>query len=181
MEALDELRRLVPPPPAGEREPVRWERAEEELGLALPADYKALIDEYGAGSFDDFLWVFEPYHDNQFLDLLWQTPNHLRVLRTLVEDGGGEEPYLLRSEPGGLVSWGLTDNGDMCFWHVTSRDPSEWTVALRPSRSSQWHRFEGALTEFLVEMLSGRERVSIFPEGVPSSAPGFTPAPTSAT
>jgi hypothetical protein len=43
----------------------------------------------------------------------------------------------------------------------------------RRARGPDWHLYEGELIDFLVAVIEGRERVSVFPEDVPSESPGF--------
>ncbi|MFJ5804057.1 SMI1/KNR4 family protein [Streptomyces decoyicus] len=47
------------PPPGGGRT-VKWAAVEEALGIALPADYKRLVQTYGGGIFAGVLWLLEP-------------------------------------------------------------------------------------------------------------------------
>lgn len=175
MASLDELRRIVPPP-AGTSPTVDWASAQAALGVDLPSDYVALIDEWGAGSFDDFLWVFAPGHPNVNLDLVQQAEEQSAALRETAE-AGEEHPYEPAVAPGGLLPWGLTDNGDVCYWVLSESEPLLTAfIAINESRGPEWHRFDGDLTDFLVGFLTGRERVSVFPDDVPSAAPGFVRA-----
>lgn len=48
---IDRLCELVPPPVNPVYHQGDWEAVESQLGLALPADYKLLIERYGRGSF----------------------------------------------------------------------------------------------------------------------------------
>lgn len=172
---MDELRRLAPPPD-GRPEPVDWAAAESTLGVSFPADYRSLVDAWGAGCFDDYLWVFAPGHPNPNLDLPGQTERELAALEELRADGE-DVPFDTRVAAGGLLAWGITDNGDVGWWHL--RDPSApdtWTVAINESRSPEWETFDGTVVEFLVALLDRREPVSFFPDDVPSGQPDFVRA-----
>jgi hypothetical protein len=61
MSASEDLLRLAPPP-GGEPEPppVDWARLESSLGASVPSDYKWLVEAYGPGTFDHFLYVLQP-------------------------------------------------------------------------------------------------------------------------
>ncbi len=48
-----------------------------------------------------------------------------------------------------------------------------WGIAVNEGRGPEWHLFEGGVVDFLVAVLEGRERVSVFPEDVPSGSPAF--------
>jgi hypothetical protein len=68
--AIDELKALIPPtrPPLPELD---WTSVEERLGLRLPLDYKRLIEAYGQGSFDGFLWVLQPLGSTGVARVRW--------------------------------------------------------------------------------------------------------------
>lgn len=83
-------------------------------------------------------------------------------------------PHPLHPEPGGLVPWGITANGDVCWWIRADRDPARWTVAVSESRGPDWSRFPGTMCAFLAAVIAGVWRCPIFPEDVPSRAPAFT-------
>ncbi|MBB3732477.1 SMI1/KNR4 family protein [Nonomuraea dietziae] len=61
MTTIDDLVALVPPP----TEPVDargdWHEVEAALGLALPTDFKALIERYGLGQFVDHITPLTPF------------------------------------------------------------------------------------------------------------------------
>src|SRR4051812_47028067 len=60
--SLAALKKRLPIPAKPEATPdAGWEIVEGVMGQALPADYKSFIDEYGAGSLGDFLWVLSPF------------------------------------------------------------------------------------------------------------------------
>lgn len=171
MGALDDLRRIAPPP-AEPPAAVDWNAARSALGVGLPPDYTALVDEWGAGTFDDFIAVFAPGHENPHVELVHEAEGWLSALEAQVEDGE-DLPFPPRLAPGGLLAWGVSGNGDPCFLHMRSEDPARWTVAVQEARGPDWHVFEGGVVDFLVAVLEGRERVSVFPEDVPSENPAF--------
>jgi hypothetical protein len=166
--ALDRLLALAPPP-RGDRPAHDWAQIEDAIGFRLPKDYKALTDRYGLGQFDDFLYVYEADAPIKDFDLLARRDEDLEALREL-----GPEPET-PADPevgvGGLLPWGTTDNGDVCYWHLKSEDPSTWTVLVNEGRAPEWHQYEGSMTEFLVDVLTGVERVEVFPEDFPPEPP----------
>lgn len=171
MSSLDDLRRLAPPP-AERPPPADEDAASSAFGVRLPADYLALVGEWGAGTFDDFISVYAPGHPNPNLDLVREAEGWSWALEQEVE-AGERHPFAPHIGPGGLLAWGASANGDPCFWHLRSPDPGSWFVAIQEARGPDWHIYEGGLVDFLVAVLEGRERVSVFPEDVPSAAPGF--------
>ena len=170
--AVTELTSLIPPA----RTPLLvpdWADIERRLGLRLPLDYRRLVETYGQGSFDRFLWVLQPSETNQNLDLVRQHGTQLDALRAL-RDSGEAMPFGVEESAEELVPWAVTDNGDVCHWVVSaSDDPNEWSVAVNEARGSQWESFGLTATEFLVAVLSGDLRVRVFPHDFPSAAPTF--------
>lgn len=171
MATLDDLREIAPPP-AEPPPPVDWEDAAAQLGLRPPSDYMALVDEWGAGTFDDFIAIYVPGHTNPNLDLIREARGWAWALQEEAQ-AGEQHPFDHRIAPGGLLAWGVSGNGDPCFWHLREEDPAAWIVAVQEARSPDWHVYEGGLVDFLVAVLSGRERVSVFPDDVPSDAVTF--------
>lgn len=174
MAALDDLRRIAPAPPQAPPA-VDWAAAGAAVGTRLPRDYMKLVDEWGAGTFDEFISVFAPGHDNPNLDLSHEAGGWQWALRQQVE-AGERHPFDPRIRLGGLLAWGASANGDPCFWHLRTDDPASWVIAVQEARGPDWHTYEGGLVDFLVAVLDGRERVSVFPDDVPSAAPSFVRA-----
>ena len=170
-EALDELRRLVPPPedppPAAD-----WAAAREKFGFDLPDDYRALIDVYGAGLFDEELMVLAPGHPNENVDLLRQADRQLWGLRYVRDQAGEELPYEPEPVSGGLIPWAITGNGDVCYWRVAD-DPARWTVIVDEVRGGEWYPFDGTATEFLAGLFGGRVTAEFYGGDWPSDAPAF--------
>lgn len=172
---LDRLKELSPPPPSGGAQP-DWQAAEEAVGSALPTDYKQLVKAYGPGSFDDFIWILQPMHDNRHLDLVHQRDIQLDALRTL-RAGGEEIPFDVDAGEEELLPWAITDNGDVVYWlRRPGQSPDEWPVAINAARDPRWEQYDGSATEFLADVLSKKRRLSVFPEDVPSDDPAFVPS-----
>lgn len=173
MTALDQVKSVVLPPAQPSVPLSGWGQVEGALNLRLPSDYKRLVEDYGAGSLDEFLWVLQPDEANSNLDLLAQRSARLNALRTLREQG---ETIPFDLEPGNeqVLPWGITDNGDVCYW-VTHpyKEPDKWTVVVNEARGPHWEQFNGSVTEFLAAVLSRTLTVPIFPSEFPSEAPIF--------
>ncbi|HEV8562248.1 MAG TPA: hypothetical protein VGR06_38500 [Actinophytocola sp.] len=168
--ALDQLIALVPPGrPASPR--TDWSTVERSLGAGLPEDYKRLVDAYGPGSFDGFLWLVQPMPGSH-LDLLARQDTAQSNLRTLAEMGE-ELPY----PPDRLMAWAVSSDGDTCYWlRDPEADPDNWTVVANESRGPSWDQFTGTATEFLLAILSGTFTSEALPEDFPSDEPTFEPA-----
>jgi len=171
-ETLQQLVALVPPPPATGRG-WGWDQIEEGLGR-LPSDYKRLVETYGSGSFDDFLWLLVPGYDNPNVDLGRQAAAILDHLRELRAPEGGV-PYDLRRDAPGLLPWAVTDNGETCFWDTASEDPDAWSIVVNEARGPAWVTFAGSATDFLLAVFAAKSPCALFPDDFPSPEPAFTP------
>ncbi len=112
------LSAAVPPPPdpceAGTSE--GFDQVEARLAIRLPEDYKQLITAFGTGSWKEFIWVLNPFSANTFLNLFDQATRQLDSEREIRRKRPNELPFPLHPESGGLLPWGLTDNGDRLYW-----------------------------------------------------------------
>jgi hypothetical protein len=180
-----------------------WTRAEEELGSALPPDYRELAERFPYGTFQGYL-DFYPDADI-FTDLRELRLSRLRRLRDntpdedevryrqYVEASEGRPlpdweiscPFPLWPEPGGIYPW--TEGGDDAtfFWLRTGPDPSSWPVVWCHGEDILWERFDGPATEFLIALVndeidSRRLGSPIFPQPPRFDAwvaGGFVPRP----
>lgn len=173
--STDELLATFPSdqPPAAVPAPV-WRDVASQLGEMLPSDYVELVESYGPGSFDDFLWVFQPESSRQAIDLVSQARTQLQALRDL-QAGGEPIPYNVAEGESELLPWAVTDSGDTCYWVMRpGKSPDDWTVVVNESRGPTWEEFSGGVSEFLLAVLTGRHRSSVFPEDFPSPDPHFS-------
>ncbi len=163
MNALAQLVAVVPPPARVPR--IDWTEVENRLGFPLPDDYRALMETYGEGSFDDFLWLLHPTSPNPNLNLI----SELRAQReALALDVEGVGP-----PPEDLVPWAGTDNGDAVYWKFDSQRRLGGTVIVNAARGDAWPEYDLSATEWLLAVLSGRIRVPVFPDDFPSRHPSF--------
>jgi hypothetical protein len=146
MSDLDELTSRVPPPDDPPPAP-DWDAAGAALGVELPADYRALVERYGAGSIAG-LRLLVPGHPNRHVDLLRQVEPQRSALRYLIGEGI-EQPYA----PEALLPWGIDEGGNVVWW-LTEGD---WPVVANEARGEDWYRYDGGAVAFLAAILGGRE------------------------
>lgn len=173
MTAQEELLRLVPPP-ADVAVHIEWGQVEDDLGVALPDDYKWLAEQYGPGSFDEFLSILHPSSPFYPTRLVEAAERAAEILDQLHASGREKIPY----ETNDLLAVGKTDNGDTIYWVTDPQDtPNAWKVVANGARNTKWPRFDGGIVEFLVAVLSGAARIDVFPRDFPSARPLFKPSP----
>lgn len=168
MTAIDELIRLVPPPAAPVHARGDWQQVESSLGLGLPADFKQLIEHYGLGQFVDFITPLTPFGR---YDLLMRGIRDLQESERAFRAFGTDEdpytsdpdasPYAIYPEPGGLLQWAGTDNGDLLCW-LTEGDPDQWTTVAWNQRDQCHDAHPVGAVGFLHGWLTGRIVTTVF-------------------
>jgi len=164
-DAFDRLLQLIPAPMSGSV-PIVWISVERRLGLSLPSDYKRIVETYGLGVFDDFIWILHPTTPNSNLRLDKQIERARWALAEVSDTF---------ARPNELTAWAITENGDTCYWlnRDHSDDPDHWQIAVNESRGPEWEVFDLSTSGWLEAVLSGRLRTPLFPEDFPSASPTF--------
>lgn len=175
--AIDYLKAVISPPMnvSEARGAGGWAGVEGRMGTALPNDYKEFIDAYGSGQIGGFIWVFNPFSINENLNLEKQAIRQATVLDEL-RSYGEVVPYESFPSVGGILPFGITDNGDVLFWQ-TGGNPNDWTVLVNEARSPEWEVFSSSLTRFLAEILSRKVVCRAFPKKFPGPAVRFEESP----
>ncbi|MEV6257053.1 SMI1/KNR4 family protein [Nocardia sp. NPDC051911] len=130
-DALERLRRILPPSPAS----AEWAaldlqgvaEAEAALGVQLPPDYLDFLAVYGAGLLDDSLLIAAPA----------TAPGH-RYSTSVVEITGtfrraAAKPYRAEILGDGdmYIHWGVDGGGDFYYlWRVEGESSAEWPVCV---------------------------------------------------
>jgi hypothetical protein len=113
----------------------RWRAVEQSLGLELPKSYKQLVDLFGASVWADFLYVFSPFDER--LNFERRGKQILEADRESRREFPEHYPIALFPEPGGLLPWAGTDNGDT-FYFITAATPDRWPTLIKDSRSPEF-------------------------------------------
>ncbi|MCU0676127.1 MAG: hypothetical protein MUE69_25450 [Myxococcota bacterium] len=140
-----------------------WLAAEAVTGT-LPSDYKTFVERRGQGVVDHFLSVFGA------ANLLFDAMQSLESMRVVRSDLPDLFPMPLFPEPEGWLPWGLTYNGDVCWWNRAHADPDRWTVCVT-GRGPHVYEFDGGMVDFVSAVLLGKVRCTVFPRDFPSALP----------
>lgn len=141
-----------------------WLQVAEKVGTHLPVDYVYFINSYGTGSINDFLTVLNPFSAHTYLNLIDQIPRILSGLRESREQFPEDYPYPLYFEPGGLLPWGLSIDGDIYCWLTKGNSPDLWDVVVVPRQGINLELFEMTMAKFL----AGALRSQIDSEAIPT-------------
>ncbi|MFG3491703.1 histone-like nucleoid-structuring protein Lsr2 [Streptomyces sp. NPDC047972] len=171
---LAALTALCPPPSVVPAAP-DWSRAERELGVRLPRDYKELAAAYGPGEFCAFLTLYRPGALSEWVDLTGPVPARLRTQLDAVRAAGARHREGPPCATEDLLAMGVTGSGAYLFWMTRPReDPERWPIAVSERLGAPWFTYRGSLTRLLVEVLGGTLRVPLFPADLLSGGPSFT-------
>lgn len=171
---IDELLQVLPAPDHPAEVGTDWGSVTAKFGGPLPTDYMAFIERFGSGTVNGFLTPFNPFSRNPHVNLLEQVFVQLSALRELRAEFPEYNPYPLFFEPGGLLPWGLSIDGDVFCW-VTQGQSGRWEVVVMPRHSAP-ERFPMSMTQFLARGITGSiSSTSLPPEFATGSTGRFEP------
>jgi hypothetical protein len=178
MDSISRLMHILHPPDEPTR-PARadeWADLEADLGIAFPSDFKTYLARYGSGEINAFLLVSSPAFGNSLTRLQQIIGTRLEIRRAIRDSDWHVPPYPVFPEEGGVLPWGITRNGDTCFWVTDpAASPNDWPVVVVESKSQEWLDHGGPMTAFLADLLDGTIQVPFFPQGYFGSGGSFVP------
>jgi len=166
-EGLDALRRLVPPPTTPYLGDDSWERLFDRLGTRLPAEYVALLETYGSGSWRSWLNFVTPLRDPDaarskgYRGLADFVEQMLDIYRELRAEHPEFQPLAVWPEPGGFLPFADSIDGDVFGW-LTLGDPEDWPVIIYPRHEDQGPPLPEGLVDTLLAWLRGRPVSTVF-------------------
>ncbi|WP_432841112.1 SMI1/KNR4 family protein [Dactylosporangium sp. CA-092794] len=168
---IEELTRLVPPPALPVDAEGDWRGVETELGLALPDDFKGLVQTYGRGQFVDHVTPLQAFGPTA--SLLARARSFTERERKTLQDYPELSPTGFYPAASGLLEWAVDDDGVSYCW-VTAGPPESWRVTIWDARNRRVERFDHDATGFLAGWLQGtlESRLLIASPDVP---PWFQP------
>lgn len=151
---LAALTALVPPPEHPAVGARSWDWLFERLDTRLPADFVALMDVYGAGTWLEWLSFARP-RDHGERGLVAEAGWRMRTYRGHREAHPDSYPLPVWPEPGGILPFASTIDADWLAW-LTIGEPDEWPV-IHLSRHFPQHRSVMAcgLTALMLDWVRG--------------------------
>jgi len=143
-----------------------WAAIEDGLGLRLPGDYKLLAESFPEGWFRGWVLINLPDQTEQGQPRLLNdfVAGGLEALREFQETGACLFPFSLFPEPGGALPWAELDSIGTAYWLTGPGDPGAWPVIIATEEGDYWERFDGPVSEFLAEVVTGRYDAAGFPD-----------------
>jgi hypothetical protein len=165
------------------REEFDWAAIEASLGLALPDDYKEIVEHLPDGRFQGFVRVIRPGDDNHPKSTyLGYYGYRLEDMRKWRADEPSRFPYPIYPEPGGLLPWGTSNRAGLFFWLTEGRDSAAWPIVVAHPEFIHWTTpYQGTICDFLKQVVLGRFDASPFVVDLPpGQSPWFEPRPQAA-
>ncbi|MEV6562848.1 hypothetical protein AB0M22_44520 [Nocardia sp. NPDC051756] len=122
--------------------------------ISFPADYRAFVAAFGAGSIEDIIGILVPCgtaaqpHAPTLAGMVmadWEDP-----LDWEYKWAPGDRGRYRRED---LLIWGGTCAGDTLCWATTDPDPDRWPVAVYARGRLEWSVYHCGMAEFLVKLL----------------------------
>jgi len=155
--------------PASIPSPEEWSKFEHEIGIEVPLELKKLIQTYGVGCFDQFLWLYTPVSENLHLNTRAKTELRHATLKEYWS-GRTRKSFAIHPDPEGLIVWGGTDNGDaLCFKTVGEVG----NVVVNQGSLHEWEDTHLPIPQFLRDVFARSYTCRLFPDDFPSRAPNF--------
>lgn len=98
-----------------------WDSIEKKMNFKFPEDYKEFIDTYGAGSINEFIFIFSPFCENKNLNLLNCFKEMEESYNAMKEAFPDDFELEFFNGENGLFPWGVTNNGDELYWNLTEK------------------------------------------------------------
>lgn len=161
-EDIAEFARITGIPPRMAGSVLPWGETRAAFGLDLPADYRAFVDAYGAGTVGSRLTPLIPRRLNDActgitaLGPVLDVADEIGVLMRGHRENFPEEfPYFFYPEPGGLLLWGNAVGGEQCFWLTGDADPDSWPVVVWDK--ADWRRYHMGMVALFNRALSRQD------------------------
>ena len=145
----------------------------------MPQKYQQFLDSYGTGAIAGFLWIYNPASQRSHVNLIEAGRAVLESMQ-LARTGGrlrlnplvGDDliPFPLSPEPGGLLPFAVTDNGDQLYWVVKAGAVLP-TVVISDAGMCSWATYDLPFLPFLVALVAGAVRPESFPQEFPGPPP----------
>ncbi|NGN68269.1 SMI1/KNR4 family protein [Streptomyces sp. A7024] len=148
---------------------IDWAVLEDDLGTALPDDFKLLAERFPSFVLGDFLLVAFPRPGKELYRLRGIREDLEGVLQTYWEEemSCGLRPH---PAPGGLLPWAESNEGDMFLWTTTGPTPQQWRVTVA-SRNGGWWHYDGSAVQFLTDYCTGTLKLWALPPLNPQATP----------
>ncbi|OEJ33444.1 hypothetical protein BGK67_20805 [Streptomyces subrutilus] len=131
-----------------------------------------MLDIYGPGSFNDFLWIYGDSHPEIWANIETRTRASSKIL-------AAKEIPQIRSlltesnlTPADLIEWGGTDNADCLFW-IPTGPADTWPTLIVEAGQLDFVVIETSSPEVILSFLEGNLDCPFFPAEFTDCEPSF--------
>ncbi|MGW8763894.1 SMI1/KNR4 family protein [Streptomyces sp. NPDC055815] len=154
MATLAEIQARLGEPRFNWSDPAPWLGLEEELGVALPADLREIVDAYGSVMVNGQLYLKHPA-GHLLHDLGTFVRQEIEFWRE--EDMAEFLPSRAGAGPGELLPVATATTGEMIFLRVPDEPSSPWRVLVQEMDSPSWTLYEMTFGTWFLAYLKGRD------------------------
>lgn len=157
--AIAALVGLMKPPRRPTRpDAIDWDEFSRRNGFDAPLDYRLLMTRYGSGGFGTgqlaggWLYTLDPFEPTATITQQsdWDRRNMRGLQRRFPDQFPG---WAMWPEPGGLLPWANTADGDVVGWRTVGT-PDEWGTRFF-GRDSEFVELGFGAVEFILRLLGG--------------------------
>lgn len=170
---LRELAELTRMRPAASQ--ADWSAVRSVLGFDVPADYKELIDGFGAGLFNGYVQIFGPDERQKSFNLSESGLYWNGLYSVDWERRPEARPARLRDRAVTIINWGGTEDALQFFWIADTPDADRWEIAFHTVEGGRWEFFEQSTVEVLLAFVRGELRSALLESYGPDEAITYTP------
>ncbi len=142
-----------------------WQEFEKKTGIYFPTDYKKLINKYGTGGLNNFVWFLTPFDTDENVNFMKRSKQMLDAYKISRKQFPDYFQFHVYPEPNGLLPWGYTDNGDELYWK-TNCFPDSWEIVLYESASPIYYHYKFSLSELLYKTITNQIYCSILSDSL---------------
>ncbi|MFF2365386.1 SMI1/KNR4 family protein [Streptomyces sp. NPDC058122] len=151
MATLEEIKALLGEPGFHWSDAAPWTRLEQELGVALPADFRALTDAYGPVLISGGLYLHHPGHPAGNLGAEIKESMEF----WLEEDSAEFLPSRAGSRPGELLPVATGTTAETVFLRIPYEPSAPWAVGVQEMDSGEFVLYEMTFSDWLLAYLKG--------------------------
>lgn len=175
--AISQLIKVLQPPANPSENTGDWQAVEKQMGTELPAEYKTFIETYGTGIIGRFIYIWNPFAEEQFVNLISRSSSDNNLFAEFILEWTDIErnrlfPFPVFPEKFGVLSFGSTRNGDTLFWRTHGK-PDEWSVMVWKIRSSRFELHDISMSRFLYFMITDERYNTLLREAYFNKWMGF--------
>jgi hypothetical protein len=129
-----------------------WAAVEKALGVALPPDFRELIEVFPPGEIQMGFSVLHPARFETAGEYRHELVGYADQLRG--DAAKRAFPHPVYPDQGGVLPWATVGFDWIICWLTADDDPANWPVMVCDSRLEEWHVHDGSTATFLTALVT---------------------------